>query len=254
MGSQPMTRRVISIAQLKNACSACNLQELCLPIGLSMDEVAQLESVIQQKKRVRRGEHIYRSGNDFRALYAVRAGFFKTYMLAEDGREQVTGFHMMGEIMGLDAISTDSHTCSAVALEDSEICEVPFDDLEGLSREIPSLQRHFHKMMSREIVRDQGVMLLLGSMRAEERLAAFLVNLSQRFSARGYSPATFNLRMTREEIGSYLGLKLETVSRIFSKFNDDGLVEVHNKTIKIVDPEGLNRIIGPTVLGSSCGT
>jgi CRP/FNR family transcriptional regulator len=156
---------------------------------------------------------------------------------------------MMGEVMGLDAISSDRHPCSAVALEDSETCEVPFSELETLSREMPSLQRHLHKMMSREIVRDQGIMLLLGSMKAEERLAAFLVNLSQRFQARGYSPSAFNLRMTREEIGSYLGLKLETVSRIFSKFQEERLIRVNNKAIQILDPAGLKAIIGPCMQG-----
>lgn len=234
----------INIATLKSACSSCNLQELCLPIGLTPQEVDRLDTVVYHRRRTRRGEHLYRVGQPFKSLYALRTGFFKTYVLYEDGREQVTGFHMMGELIGLDAISSDAHTCSAVALEDAEICEVPFSELESLSREMPSLQRHFHKIMSREIVRDHGVMLLLGSMKAEERLAAFLVNLSQRFNARGYSPAEFNLRMTREEIGNYLGLKLETVSRIFSKFQEDGLVGVHNKAIQINDPDGLNRIIG----------
>ncbi|MGN2390144.1 fumarate/nitrate reduction transcriptional regulator Fnr [Pelomicrobium sp. G1] len=238
----------ISLTALRTACSACNLQELCLPIGLTREEVERLDAVVYRRRRVKRGEHLYRAGEGFDALFAVRSGFFKTYLLSEDGREQVTGFHMMGEVMGLDAISSDRHPCSAVALEDSETCEVPFSELETLSREMPSLQRHLHKMMSREIVRDQGVMLLLGSMKAEERLAAFLVNLSQRFQARGYSPSAFNLRMTREEIGSYLGLKLETVSRLFSKFQQERLIRVHNKAIQILDPAGLNAFIGPCVL------
>lgn len=157
-------------------------------------------------------------------LYAIRSGFFKICIADQEGREQVTGFHMMGEIMGMDAISTEAHAWSAVALEDSEVCDVPFGRLEELSRDIPSLPRHFHQIMSREIVRDQGEMLLLGSMQAEDRLATFLLNLSQR----GYSATCFNLRMTREEIGSYLGLKLETVSRTFSTFQEDGLINVRN--------------------------
>ena len=152
----------------------------------------------------------------------MRSGFFKTTLVMEDGRDQVTGFHMAGDMLGMDGIGPDQHSCNAVALEDSEVCVIPFGRLEELSREIDVLQQHFHKVMSREIVREHGVMLLLGSMRAEERLAAFLLNLSQRFTSRGYSPSEFNLRMTREEIGSYLGLKLETVSRVFSKFQEDG--------------------------------
>jgi CRP-like cAMP-binding protein len=159
----------------------------------------------------------------------VRSGFFKTDVLIEDGRDQVTGFQMTGELLGLDGISSEIHTCNAIALEDSEVCAIPFSHLEGLSRQIHTLQHHFHKVMSREIVRDHGVMMLLGTMRAEERLAAFLLNLSQRFKARGYSPAEFNLRMSRDEIGSYLGLKLETVSRAFSHFQEEGLLAVHQR-------------------------
>lgn len=195
----------------------------------------RLDHLINLKRTYRRGDYLFRSGEFFRSLYAIRTGFFKTQVLHEDGREQVTGFQMAGEIIGMDAISTDSHTCDAIALEDSEVCEIPFDRLEALSRELPSLQRHLHRIMSREIVRDQGIMLLLGSMRAEERLAAFLLNLSQRFSARGYSPTCFNLRMTRQEIGSYLGLKLETISRTLSQFQEDGLISVKVRSIEILD-------------------
>lgn len=151
---------------------------------------------------------------------------------------------MPGEIIGLDAISTERHTCDAVALEDSEVCELPFIQLEELSRHLPTLQRHLHKIMSREIVRDQGIMLLLGSMRAEERLAAFLLNLSQRFAARGYSSTAFRLRMTRQEIGSYLGLKLETVSRTLSCFQENGIIDVHNKLIELRDLPKLRALVG----------
>jgi len=164
-------------------------------------------------------------------------------VLLEDGRNQVTGFQMAGEILGMDGISGEAHTCNAVALEDSEVCVIPFGQLEHLSREIQTLQHHFHKVMSREIVRDHGVMMLLGTMRAEERLAAFLLNLSQRFTARGYSPAEFHLRMTRDEIGSYLGLKLETVSRAFSHFQEDGLISVQQKHIVILDHAGLKQLL-----------
>jgi CRP/FNR family transcriptional regulator len=163
--------------------------------------------------------------------------------MIEDGRDQVTGFQMTGELLGLDGISGEMHTCNAIALEDSEVCAIPFLHLEGLSRQIHTLQHHFHKVMSREIVRDHGVMMLLGTMRAEERLAAFLLNLSQRFKARGYSPAEFNLRMSRDEIGSYLGLKLETVSRAFSRFQEDGLLAVHQRKIRILNTAGLRKLM-----------
>jgi len=150
----------------------------------------------------------------------------------------VTGFHMAGEVLGMDGIGTGHHTADLIALEDSEVCVIPYSHLEE-----PSLQRQLHKVMSRELVRDQGVMTLLGTMKAEERLAAFLLNLSQRFGARGFSPSEFHLRMTRDEIGSYLGLSLETVSRLFSRFADDRLIAVQQKHIRILDVKGLKAVM-----------
>ena len=231
----------VTVADLKTACSQCNLQELCLPFGLENAEIEQLDELIGSRRKIKRHQHLYRAGDGFEAIYAVRSGSFKTNVLFEDGRDQVTGFQMSGEILGLDGI--EKHTCDAQALEDSEVCVIPFDKLEELSREVESLQHQFHKVMSREIVRDHSVMMLLGSMRAEERLAAFLINLSQRFTARGFSPAEFHLRMTRDEIGSYLGLKLETVSRAFSRFQDQGLISVQQKHIKILNIDGLKALL-----------
>jgi CRP/FNR family transcriptional regulator len=199
--------------------------------------------VVANRRKVKRGATLFRNGEKFSALYAIRTGFFKTCVAADDGRDQVTGFQMAGEIMGLDGIVSDHHSCDAVALEDAEVCVMPFDRIEDLSREITGLQRHVHKIMSREIVREHGVMLLLGSMRAEERLAAFLLNLVQRLHARGFSQSELILRMTREEIGSYLGLKLETVSRTFSKFQEDGIIEVKQRHVRIVDTEALKRLV-----------
>lgn len=237
-------QKAFTVTPAQIACSSCNLSEFCLPADFTAEEIRQLESLSSIKRAYRRGDYLYRSGSRFESLYAIRTGFFKTQVLHEDGREQVTGFQMPGEIIGLDAISTDVHTCDAVALEDSEICELPFNRLEELSRQLPTLQRHLHKIMSREIVRDQGIMLLLGSMRAEERLAAFLLNLSHRFAARGYSPSAFRLRMTRQEIGSYLGLKLETVSRTLSYFQESHLIAVSNKSIELLDIPRLHALVG----------
>ncbi|HKB59576.1 MAG TPA: fumarate/nitrate reduction transcriptional regulator Fnr [Gallionellaceae bacterium] len=223
----------------QTSCSACNLRKNCLPAGIAEGDIAQLEALTHVKRTFRRGDYLFHSGSPLRALYAVRSGFFKTHVLHANGHEQVTGFQMAGEIMGMDAISTDIHTCSAVALEDSEVCELPFGKLEELGRKLPTLQRHLHRIMSSEIVRDHGTMLLLGSMHAEERLAAFLLNLSQRFAARGYSPSAFQLRMTRQEIGNYLGMKLETVSRTLSRFQKAGLISVRNKAVEILDANNL---------------
>ncbi|MBK6355617.1 MAG: fumarate/nitrate reduction transcriptional regulator Fnr [Betaproteobacteria bacterium] len=233
----------VTLSVIKTACSNCNLRELCLPYGMSIDELERLDDLVSTRRRVKRGDHLYRAGEVFDAIYAIRSGFFKTDVLLEDGRDQVTGFQMAGELLGLDGISTEHHTCNAIALEDSEICAIPFSRLEVLSREIHTLQHHFHKVMSREIVRDHGVMMLLGTMRAEERLAAFLLNLSQRFTARGFSHAEFYLRMTREEIGSYLGLKLETVSRAFSRFQEEGHIAVQQKHIRILNVNGLKALM-----------
>ena len=236
----------IRLEPFKVACSNCNLRELCLPVGMSRDQLERLDTMVATRRNVARGDTLFRVGDAFTSLYAVRTGFFKSCVSSEDGRDQVTGFQMAGELLGLDGIGSERHTCDSIALEDSQVCVIPYQDLESLSREFSDLQRQFHRIMSREIVRDHGVMLLLGSMRAEERLAAFLVNLTQRLKTRGFSEHALILRMTREEIGSYLGLKLETVSRTFSKFQDDGLLEVKQRHIRILDGAGLQSLVNGT--------
>ena len=229
--------------QMKTLCSTCSLRELCLPVGLMPNEFSQLDAVIRQSRRLKKGEYLFRAGEPFTSLFAIRAGFFKTTVASQDGRDQVTGFFMSGELIGMDGICSHIHSCDAVALEDSEVCELPFTHIEELGQDIPSLRSHFFRLMSREIVRDQGVMLLLGNMRAEERLAAFLLNLSQRLYSRGFAANDFILRMSREEIGSYLGLKLETVSRTLSKFHHEGLISVAHKHIKILDATTLKKMV-----------
>jgi CRP/FNR family transcriptional regulator, anaerobic regulatory protein len=229
-----------AVSRSTSKCATCSLRELCLPVGLDERETEILGDLIDRKYRIQRGEHLLHAGLGFKSLYAVRNGFFKSYVLDADGRQQVTGFYMTGELLGLDAISSEIHTCDTVALEDSEVCEVPFEKLEEISLSIPLLMRHFHKIMSREIVQDHSIMMLLGNRKAEERLAAFLLNLSGRFAKRGYSPTNFILRMTREEIGSYLGLKLETVSRSLSKLQEEGMITVNNKHVRLNDINRLN--------------
>jgi CRP/FNR family transcriptional regulator len=233
----------LNLARLRVACSNCNLRELCLPLGLSTAEMSEVERLVATRRKVSRGDALYRAGDAFDSLYALRVGFLKSTVTSSDGREQVTGFHMAGELVGLDGIATQKHHCDTVALEDAEVCVIPYERLDDVSSAVPVLQSHFHQVMSREIVREHGVMLLLGSMHAEERLAAFLLNLSQRFEARGYSRNEFVLRMTRAEIGSFLGLKLETVSRGLSRFAQDGLIEVNQKHLRIVDQAGLRAIM-----------
>jgi CRP/FNR family transcriptional regulator len=235
-----------SISHLKVACSNCNLRELCLPLGLSLPDIEKLEELVATRRRIKRGEALFRAGDRFDSLYAVRLGFLKSTVMSTDGREQVTGFHMAGELVGMDGISTEQHSCDTVALEDTDVCVIPYERIEEVAHAVPMLRTHFHKVMSREIVREHGVMLLLGSMHAEERLAAFLLNLSQRFEARGYSRTEFVLRMTRAEIGSFLGLKLETVSRVLSRFAHDGLIEVNQKHVRILSTDGLRAIVAGT--------
>jgi len=232
-----------SRAQANSACTNCNLRGLCVPAGLSSEELEHLDTLVTTRRTVHRGETLFRRGDRFASIYAVRSGFFKTTISSEDGRDQVTGFQMTGELLGLDGIGDSSHNCDAVALEDSAVCVIPFARLEGLAHEFAGLQREFHRVMSREIVRDHGVMLLLSGMSAEERLAAFLVNLARRLEARGFSSSSFVLRMTRAEIGAYLGLKLETVSRTFSKLQNDGILDVRQREVHIVDPIALSRLV-----------
>jgi len=214
-----------------------------MPLALNEEELQKLDDLVTTRRKVPRGETLYRNGERFSALYAIRTEFFKTTVAAADGRDQVTGFQMSGEVIGLDGIVSDQHTCDAVALEDAEVCIMNFDLLEDLSREITALQRHVHKVMSREIVRENEVMLFLGSMHADERLAAFLLNLVQRLHVRGFSQSELILRMTREEIGSYLGLKLETISRTFSKFVEQGIIEVKQRHVRILNADALKLII-----------
>ncbi|MEY4284476.1 MAG: fumarate/nitrate reduction transcriptional regulator Fnr [Betaproteobacteria bacterium] len=233
----------MQVQAIQVACSNCNLRELCMPVDLTETDVAKIDQLVQTRRKIKRGQALFTAGDPFTSLYAIRTGFFKTSVVTDGGLDQVTGFQMAGEIMGLDGIVNQVHRCDAIALEDAEVCVMPFERMEELSREVNALQHHVHKIMSREIVREHSVMLLLGSMRAEERLAAFLLNLAQRLHARGFSRSEMILRMKREEIGSYLGMKLETVSRTFSKFVDDGLILVNQRHVQILDADGLHRIV-----------
>ena len=186
---------------------------------------------------------LYRVGGGFSALYAIRTGSCKTLMLARDGNEQVAGFYMTGEIIGLDGIDTDIHECQATALEDTEVCSLPFDEIENLARRNARFQHNLLRLLSRRYARARTLMILLGLMSGDQRLVVFLLDLSQRYRARGYSSCEFVLRMTREEIGSYLGLKLETVSRLFSRLQRDGLLQVQGRAVKLLDRVALNRIV-----------
>ncbi|WP_321850547.1 fumarate/nitrate reduction transcriptional regulator Fnr [Burkholderia diffusa] len=228
--------------RLSSRCSSCAMRAVCMPQELTLEDFARVDAMICTTRPVKRGDTLYRAGDAFNSIYAVRTGSFKTIVMHRDGDEQVTGFQIVGESLGLDGVHTGRHNGDAIALEDSTVCIIPFGQLEQLCREVRPMHRHIYQLMSGEIVRESALMLLLGTMSAEQRVAAFLLNLSERFRARGYSAAEFVLRMTRDEIGDYLGMKLETVSRMLSKFQQKGLVAAQGKQIRIADSEGLARI------------
>ena len=230
-----------TVAPIKTLCSSCHLRDLCLPCGMAGSDVDRLDSLMFGRRRVLAGDTLYREGDRFQFIYAVRSGTFKSSLMLADGREQVSGFYLAGELMGLDGVANGMHASSGTALEDTEICAIPYAQLTALAAGNTGMQHVVSRLMSREIVREHSLMLLLGSMNAEERLAAFLLNLAQRLKARGYSASEFHLRMSRAEIGSYLGMKLETVSRTFSAFQAQRLLEVDKRHIRIVDAEGLTR-------------
>ena len=228
---------------LPTQCSNCHLKDLCLPCGMEEPDLERLDELRFGRRRVRSGDALYHAGERFQFVYAVRAGTFKSSLALADGREQVSGFHMAGELMGLDGVANGQHASSATALEDAEVCAIPHAHLNDLARSSTKMQMVISRLMSREIVREHSLMMLLGSMNAEERLAGFLLNLSQRLKARGYSSQEFHLRMSRAEIGSYLGMKLETVSRTFSAFQQQRLLEVDKRHIRILDLQGLERTV-----------
>jgi len=231
-------------AKQGTACSACSLRNVCLPCELPSAEMNRFGEMAGAKRRIARGSALYHSGDKFEYLHAVRSGAFKIVGVSRNGDEKVTGFHLSGELMGMEAISTGRHSYTAVALEDSEVCAIPFAALEKMSRAVPTLQHSLFRLLSGDISRDQGLMLMLGSMSADQRLAAFLLSLSRRYERLGYASSRFTLRMTREEIGNYLGLTLETVSRLFSRFQRDGLLGVHQREIELRNAARLREIVG----------
>ena len=236
----------ISLGALKASCAQCSMHQLCLPMGLDDNDINRLDQIIGKRRRLTRDERLYAMDEPFRNLYAIRFGHFKTYQVNAAGEQQITGFQMAGELLGMDAISADRHHCDAVALEDSEVCEIPFSRLEELFGHVPTLLRHFHRIMSQEITREQNVMLLLGNMRAEQRFAVFLVNLSARYAARGYSANRFQLRMSREDIGNYLGLTIESVSRLLSRFKKQGWIAVDKREVTLLEPAMLKAMAAGT--------
>jgi CRP/FNR family transcriptional regulator len=226
---------VIDIATLKAVCSDCSLRGLCLPLGLGAEDMRTLEGNVKSHRKLSKGDFLYRAGDPFHALYAIRSGSTKTCEIAADGSVQITGFHLPGELLGIDAISSEQHPCDVIALETTDICELPFGKLEMLARELPGLQHQLFRLMSREIMEEETQLLMLGRMKAEERLATFLLSISKRYQRLGYSPTDLRLPMSRQDLGDYLGLALETVSRLFSRFQEDKLITVQGRSVKLLN-------------------
>jgi CRP/FNR family transcriptional regulator len=224
------------------SCSSCRLNSICLPLALESDDVQLLDDIIQRSKPLQKNQHLYREGDDFQSVYAVRSGTLKAYKTTDDGREQVTGFYFPGEILGMDGISNNTHASSAKALETAATCEIPFASLEKLSSHMPSLQRHFFQLMSREITEDQLLITLLSKNSADERVAALMLSISTRYARRKLSATQFRLPMSRVDIGNYLGLTVETVSRVFSRMQKLDIMRVDNKEIEILDPQALRKM------------
>lgn len=224
------------------ACHDCGLYQLCLPMGLNSADTMLLDHYVKRKRMLKRGQILYRAGDDFTCVYAIRSGSVKTYVSTDDGRQQITGFHIPGELLGLNALDEKRYNCEAVALESTSVCEISLECFEELARQIPSVHYQMLRIMSKEIKQNQELMLLLGKKNAEERLATYLLALSRRFAMRNYSPTQFNLSMSRGDIGDYLGIAEETVCRLFTRFQEEGLVSSERRLIVLNDLKRLSSI------------
>ncbi|ROR34463.1 fumarate/nitrate reduction transcriptional regulator Fnr [Inmirania thermothiophila] len=241
---QPAESNVIKLARLTVACTHCSLRDVCNPSGAERSARAELDAIVRRRQPLARGQHVFRAGEPFRAIYCVRSGCIKTYATTDDGEEQVTGFHLPGELIAIDAMGMERLPTAAVALETSSICEIPFDRLNALARRIPGLTEQLFALLTQEIAHYQTLLLLVSRKTAEARLAAFLLSLSMRFGRRGFSPSEFYLSMSRNDIGNFLGMAVETVSRVFTRFDEEGLITVRRKYVRIHDLEALREVAG----------
>lgn len=220
-------------------CQNCSISELCLPFSLNDKELDSLDDIIDRKRPIHKGDKIFHDGQEMQALFAIRSGTFKTFTVNEQGEEQITGFHLAGDLLGFDAIAESQHPSFAQALETSMVCEIPYTNLDELSNTMPKLKKQVLRLMSHEIKTDQEMLTLLNRKNAEQRVATFLVSLSERYHARGLSSTEFRLTMTRSDIGNYIGLTVETISRLLNRFHKSGLIKVDGKLISIIDIDSL---------------
>ncbi len=225
-------------------CSTCMLSHLCLPVGISPQDIQKLDEVVTERIRIPKGGSLFRQGDSAQALYGIRSGSIKTQLEDAAGLIQVTGFLLPGEIVGIDGFLNDTQLSHAIALEDSEVCVAPIHDLDRVTTHIPALKHQLRRLTNTEIRRAQQLVVSLGVLRSEQRLAVFLLDLSRRLASLGYSSTEFVLRMSREEIGNYLGLTLETVSRLFSRFAREGLIRIQQRNVQILDLPMLEQLSG----------
>ena len=223
-------------------CQDCGFSQLCLPFSLNDTELNRLDDIIQRKKPLHKADMLFEAGQTQRCLYAIRTGSFKTFTLTEQGEQQITGFHLPGDIVGFDALSNQQHPSYAEALETAMVCEIPLPNLEILLDQLPRLRQQMMRLMSEDIQADQQMMLLLNRKTAEQKLATFLSQLAQRYASRGFSGSEFRLTMTRSDIGNYLGLTVETISRLLSKLDKEQLIQVNGKLISINDKTALSKL------------
>ena len=238
-----MSGTVVDFAAVHSVCEQCGIYKLCMPSGLSTGDLDALDRIIKRRRPLERGQHLYRAGEEFHSLYALRSGSLKTYVMTEDGEEHIVGIKMPGDLLGLSDINNTHYTRSAKALETCSICEIPYERFEQLAQSIPDLNHHILGTLSREIHQEQDRVTMCKKLTAEARLAGLLLMLSQRFSQRGFSANEFNLSMSRSDIANMLGLAVETISRLFSLFQEQGLLEVERKHVKLLDPAGLEQIL-----------
>ena len=223
-------------------CQNCSISELCLPFSLNDSELNTLDEIIDRKRPIHKGDKIFHDGQELHSLFAIRSGTFKTFTVNEQGEEQITGFHLAGDLLGFDAIAENAHPSFAQALETSMVCEIPYTNLDSLSNTMPKLKKQVLRLMSTEIKTDQEMLTLLNRKNAEQRVATFLVSLSERYRARGLSATEFRLTMTRSDIGNYIGLTVETISRLLNRFHKNELIKVDGKLITILDLDELTDV------------
>lgn len=238
-----MSQTHIDIANLHSVCEQCGIYKLCMPAGLSTGDLDTLDRIIKRRRPLERGQHLYHAGDHFGSIFALRSGSIKTYVMSEEGEEHIVGIKMPGDLLGLSDINSSRYTRSAKALETCSICEIPYERFEQLTREIPDLHHHIFGMMSREIHLEQDRVTMCKKLSAEARLAGLLLMLSQRFAQRGFSATEFNLSMSRSDIANMLGLAVETISRLFTLFQEQGLLNVERKHVKLLDVPGLEQIL-----------